>query len=212
MPLLVGVLGPNLPVLELLFALEFGIVKSAGVAERPCAVGSAPPFGSVNTVATVAPARWCSSAPLLDFVEGKGLLDRLIVHGHVHLVVAGRLLSVCVGRGAFADNRLLDHAAQVLQHRLEPLSIADHFNNLAVTGHASRHRLRAMLFSCNATKCFRKVEHGSGVASNPCKIFCIAPGLKMSVDSAVVPRPRSVEVLRRVLHRVGVLLVWRRQS
>jgi hypothetical protein len=53
---LIGGFWPKRSLVELSLTFEFCIVKAAGVAERPRAVGTAPPFWRVDPVTAVAPA------------------------------------------------------------------------------------------------------------------------------------------------------------
>lgn len=67
LPLLTGVreislsvglvrLGADRSGLKLALSLQFGVMQSTGVAERPGSIGSTSPFRSVNSVAAVASA------------------------------------------------------------------------------------------------------------------------------------------------------------
>ena len=53
---LIGGFWPERSLVELSLTFQFRVVKAAGVAERPRAVGAAPPFGRVDPVTAVAPA------------------------------------------------------------------------------------------------------------------------------------------------------------
>lgn len=179
-------LGPDLATLQLLLALELGVMKTACVTECTGTVRSTAPLGRIDTVAAVAPSRWCSSASSLLHLHAVRLGAGFVVHGHVHLVHVCGLLSAstagtgttCTGaagcRVAFAD-RVLDHVTEAFQHRLQPFCVADHFADFAVAWHAPWHRVRPMLFPCNAAEGLGKVVNRPRVASNPCQILGITP-------------------------------------
>lgn len=54
-------LGTKSTSLELTLSLQLGVVKAAGVAQSASTVGTTSPFGSVDSVAAVAAARWGSA-------------------------------------------------------------------------------------------------------------------------------------------------------
>lgn len=137
---IVGGLRSNRSLLQLSFALKFGVVQTAGIAESSRAVWTAPPFGSIDPIAAMAPSRrsrtlyhrnvsasgsfpslctrlqsWDKTtyaAPFLHFVKRRMLSYAVTIHGDI-VVLGSGLASTIFSRPFRID--LGNEVSEVLQ-------------------------------------------------------------------------------------------------
>lgn len=110
---IVGGFRSNRSLLQLSFALKFGVVQTAGIAKRSRAVWTAPPFGSIDSIAAMAPSRRSrTAAPFLHFVKRRMLSYAVTIHGDI-VVLGSGLASTIFSRPFQID--LGNEVSEVLQ-------------------------------------------------------------------------------------------------
>lgn len=198
-------LGPDRPGLKLALSLQFGVMQSAGVAERPGSIGSTSPFRSVDSVAAVASAgRSGAPSSLLDFCDTVLGLHSIPVHIHIVLLFVWPL-----HLGAFSSslvlNRGLHQVPHLLQRSLDELNVTEHIRHFTFCGQSCRDGVGAMLFLRDSAVGFRKVENRARRAANPTQRVLIAPALEVSIHGSVISSTGGVVRLLSVCGRSGVV-------